>query len=172
MTVDSSGVPVSDPIPSSATRVASVDRTLLECESASGTGTDERGRMAAQGAAQRARVRGCSPRPQYPDAHSLICRSAASSCSQLDAAWKACAPPLPPLVPRALSATYWGSSRAARRGRGQGLGLGPASERLQRAGDPKLQKAGGAVATFQVGADRSSRSRRAAEGGLGTWTPL
>lgn len=77
-------------------------------------------------------------------------------------------PTASPLAPGALSATYWGSARAVRRGRGPGRG--PVSERLQRAGDPTREKARGAAATFQVRADRSSR-RRAAQGGQGTWAP-
>lgn len=131
--------------------------------------TDKR-RVAAQGVARRTRVRGCSPCQQYPDAQLPSLRSAASppgSCAQLDAAWTP-APHRFPSGPGALSATYWGSARAARRGRGPGRG--PASERLQRAGDPTREKARGAATTFQVRADRSSR-RRAAQGGLGTWAP-
>lgn len=132
--------------------------------------TDKKRRVAAQGAARRTRVRGCSPCQQYPDAQLPSLRSEASppgSCAQLDAAWTP-APHRFPSGPSALSATYWGSARAARRGRGPGRG--PASERLQRAGDPTREKARGAATTFQVRADRSSR-RRAAQGGLGTWAP-
>lgn len=132
--------------------------------------TDKKRTVAAQGAARRKRVRGCSPCQQYPDAQLPSLRSAASppgSCAQLDAAWTP-APHRFPSGPGALSATYWGSARAARRGRGPGRG--PVSERLQRAGDPTREKARGAAATFQVRADRSSR-RRAAQGGQGTWAP-
>lgn len=132
--------------------------------------TDKKRRVAAQGAARRTRVRGCSPCQQYPDAQLPSLRSEASppgSCAQLDAAWTP-APHRFPSGPGALSATYWGSAWAARWGRGPGRG--PASERLQRAGDPTREKARGAATTFQVRADRSSR-RRAAQGGLGTWAP-
>lgn len=170
MTVDTSGAPVSGPIPSSTTRVAAVDHARLECELASGTGD----RQEEEGGSP-----GCSPEDEGPRLQPLPAvpgRSAPQSperglsSRQLRAAGRgldACAPPLP-LWPGALSATYWGSARAARRGRGPGRG--PASERLQRAGDPTREKARGAATTFQVRADRSSR-RRAAQGGLGTWAP-
>lgn len=139
-------------------------------------GTDQRRRVAAQDAGRRPRVRSCSPCPGQPDAQLSSRQSAASG--QLHSAGRGLDPRAPPLAsllapppPRALSATYWGSALAARRGWGRGPARGRASERLQRSADAKLAKARGAAAAFQVRADRSSR-RRAAEGGLGTWAPL
>lgn len=154
------------PTPSSTTRVAAGDRARLECASEpAAPGVDKRRRrVAAQGAAGRTRVRGCSPCPQ--DSPPPRCSRGLGAAAR---SWTRPGRPRPTAFPLARpahsSATYWGSARDARRGRG------PASDRLRCAGDPKLREARGAAATFQVGADRSSR-RRAAEGGLGTWAPL
>lgn len=57
MTVDTSGAPVSGPIPSSTTRVAAVDYARLECELASGTGD----RQEVEGGSP-----GCSPEDEGP----------------------------------------------------------------------------------------------------------
>lgn len=175
MTRDTRGVPASGPMPKFCDLRGRWRYLNASRESQPATpGTDKRRRVVAQDAGRRPRVRCCSPCPEQPR-----CSAQQSPERGLRAAARSWTRPgsprptarFPSGVPRALSATYWGSALAARRGRGPGLARGRASERLQRSADPKLAKARRAAAAFQVRVDRSSR-HRAAEGRQGTWAPF
>lgn len=126
MTVDTSGAPVSGPIPSSTTRVAAVDHARLECESASGT----RGRQEEEGGSP-----GCSPEDEGPRLQPLpaVPRTLSSpvserglSSGQLRAAGRgldARAPPLS-LWPRRTLCNLLGQRSGRATGTGTGTGTG------------------------------------------------
>lgn len=126
MTVDTSGAPVSGPIPSSTTRVAAVDHARLECKLASGTGD----RQEEEGGSP-----GCSPEDEGPRLQPLPAvpgRSAPQSperglsSRQLRAAGRgldACAPPLP-LWPWRTLCNLLGQRPGRATGTGTGTGTG------------------------------------------------
>lgn len=137
-------------------------------------GTDQRRRVAAQGAGRRPRVRSCSPCTlEPPDAPLSSGLSAASG--QLHAAGfglNARAPPLAPLLgPRRTLSNLLGQCPGRATGTETGTGRGRVSgcSALRIPSSRRLDER--SAAAFQVRADTSSR-RRAAEGGLGTWAPL